>query len=328
MSAEPQKAGWRKAVAQFERASLPRSVFQLANTILPYLALLVAMYFSLRVSYWLTLALAVPAAGFLVRSFIIFHDCGHGSFFNSKRANRIAEFWTGLLSFMPAHCWSRSHATHHATSGDLDRRGVGDIMTLTLKEYRERGRWGRLLYRLYRHPASLLIFGPVFIFLMEYRVWKKSDDARHRRHVILTNLALAAIMLAASLTIGFKAYVLIQGPILMLAGAGGIWLFYVQHQFDGTYWERHEGWDYATQALHGSSYYKLPRLLQWFSGNIGFHHVHHLSPRIPNYFLEKCHESSEIFRNIRPLTMRASLSCMRLRLWDEDRRMLVGFDAV
>jgi acyl-lipid omega-6 desaturase (Delta-12 desaturase) len=324
----PDKAVWREAVARFERASRGRSLFQLANTILPYLGLLVAMYFSLRVSYWLTLLLAIPAAGLLVRSFIIFHDCGHGAFFRSRRANRFTEFWTGLLSFMPAHCWSHSHAIHHASSGDLDRRGVGDIMTLTLREYRERSRSGRFRYRLYRNPLVLLILGPVFIFLVEYRFWTRKDDARYRWNVMLTNLALAAIVLGATLTIGLRSYLLIQMPVLLIAGAAGIWMFYVQHQFDGTYWERHERWDYATQALRGSSFYELPRVLQWFSGNIGFHHVHHLSPRIPNYRLQECHESSELFRAVRPLTMKASLACLRLRLWDEERRMLVGFDAV
>ena len=323
----PDRNSWRAAVARFERASHGRSIFQLANTVIPYLALLVAMYFSMRISYWLTLALAIPAAGFLTRAFIIFHDCGHNAFFRSRRANRITEFWMGLLNFMPAHCWTHSHALHHASSGDLDRRGKGDIWTLTLEEYRSSSRLRRFRYRLYRHPITLFVGGPLFIFLLEYRVWHKGSDARERWNVVRTNIAIAGILLAVAFTIGIKTYALIQLPILMFAGTAGIWLFYVQHQFDGTYWSRNKGWDYEKQALHGSSFYKLPRLLQWFSGNIGYHHIHHLSPRIPNYFLQKCHESSEFFRSIQPLTIRTSLHCLRLHLWDEERGILVGFDA-
>jgi omega-6 fatty acid desaturase (delta-12 desaturase) len=324
----PEKKSWRSAVAPFERPSLPRSLAQLADTLIPYLLLLTAMIFSLSISYWLTLALAVPAAGFLVRAFIIFHDCGHGSFFRSRRANRIMEFWTGLLTFMPAQGWSRDHAKHHATAGDLDHRGTGDIWTLTLQEYRARSTWGRFKYRLFRHPLVLFVLGPLYIFLIEHRVWPAGADKRRRWNVIATNAALAAIVLAASLTIGFKAYLLIQLPILMFSGAAGVWLFYVQHQFEDTYWERHDGWDFARQALAGSSFYKLPRLLQWFSGNIGYHHIHHLSPRIPNYFLQRCHESNPMFSVVEPLTMRASLHALRLHLWDEEQRKLVGFEAV
>ena len=327
MAIFPDQASLRAAVAPFERASRRRSLFQLANTIIPYLLLLAAMYFSLSLSYWLTLALAVPAAGFLVRSFIIFHDCGHNSFFRSRRANRIGEFWTGLLSFMPAYCWSRNHAIHHATSGDLDQRGTGDIWMVTVQEYRSVSRLRRISYRLYRHPLVLFGLGSLFIFLFEYRIWHRGANAKQRWNILRTNGAIAAIVLIAALTIGIKSYLLIQLPILVLAGAAGIWLFYVQHQFEDTSWERHEQWNFAQQALEGSSFYKLPGILQWFSGNIGYHHIHHLSPRIPNYFLQKCHESSAIFRDVKPLTLRSSLRSLRFRLWDEERRRLVGFDA-
>jgi omega-6 fatty acid desaturase (delta-12 desaturase) len=296
--------------------------------VIPYLALLVAMYFSLHLSYWLTLLLALPAAGFMVRTFIIFHDCGHNAFFRSRLANRITEFCTGLFTFMPAQSWSRDHAKHHASSGDLDRRGTGDIWTLTLREYQSRSRWRRFIYRFYRNPAVLLIPGPIYLFLIDSRFWGAQADKRQRRNIMLTNLAVAAIVVAAAMTIGLKAYLLVQLPVLMIAGAGGIWLFYVQHQFENTYWERHEKWDFAEQALRGSSFYKLPRIFQWFSGNIGFHHVHHLSSRIPNYFLERCHKSSPLLLTVKPLTFKRSLRAMRLHLWDEDRRRLVGFDSV
>ncbi len=327
-SIKTESIDWKSVVGPYESPSLWRSLLQLTNTLLPYLALLVGMYFSMRLSYWLTLLLAIPAAGFMVRTFIIFHDCGHNSFFRSRSANRITEFCTGLLCFMPAQSWSRDHARHHASSGDLDRRGTGDIWTLTLREYKARSRWSRFVYRLYRNPVVLLVPGPLYLFLIDSRYWKSGTDLRQRRAILLTNLAVAGVVLAAILTIGIKAYLLVQLPVLMIAGAGGIWLFYVQHQFEGTYWERHENWDFMRQALRGASFYKLPKILQWFSGNIGFHHVHHLSPRIPNYFLERCHKSSSLFDSVPPLTLKKSLRALRLHLWDEDRGSLVGFDAV
>ncbi|MBM4117436.1 fatty acid desaturase [bacterium] len=320
-------AEWRAAVEPFERSSLARSLGQLATSVLPYLLLWVAMPLSLRVSYWLTLPLALTAAGFLVRSFIVCHDCGHGAFFRSRLANRVVGYLTGLIAFLPSTGWSQEHARHHAGSGNLDRRGDGDIWTLTVAEYRAASRARRLAYRLYRHPLVLLGLGPLYVFLLNYRFWHRGEGKRARWSKVWTNLGLAVIALAASLTIGLRAYLAIQLPVILLAGTAGIWLFYVQHQFEGTYWKRTGDWDYLDQALAGASFYRLPRLLQWLTGNIGYHHIHHLSPRVPNYFLQSCHESSPLFQAVPPLTLRASLRCLRFRLWDEDAGRLVGFAA-
>jgi omega-6 fatty acid desaturase (delta-12 desaturase) len=319
---------WRQAVAKYRHPSLRRSLAQMANTIIPYFALLGAMYLSLPVSYWLTLALAVPAAGFLVRIFIIFHDCGHGSFFAAKRANRTLEFFTGLLLFIPAYCWSHQHAQHHASAGDLDNRGDGDVWTLTVQEYLAQPRWKRFWYRIYRNPVVMFGVGPLYIFLIRYRYWRRKDGPRERWSTIRTNLVLLGIVLVMSLTIGVKAYVMIQLPVILLAATAGVWLFYVQHQFAGTYWERHDTWSFVRQALQGSSFYKLPRLMQWFTGNIGFHHVHHLSPRIPNYHLQRCHESHPMFQVVKPITLWSSWQSLTYRLWDEEGKQLVGYGAL
>lgn len=322
------QAEWRAIVAPFERPSLGRSLAQIATSVLPYLLLWAAMLLCLRVSTWLALALTLPAAGFLVRSFIICHDCGHGSFFRARWANRGVGFVTGLLTFLPSTGWSQEHARHHASSGDLDRRGSGDIWTLTVREYRALPRLRRLAYRLYRHPLVMLGLGPAYVFLLNYRLPRRGDSARARRSKLWTNLGLLAVALAMSLTVGIKTYLLLQLPVILIAGTVGIWLFYVQHTFDGTYWARGGRWDYFQQALAGSSFYKLPRILQWFTGNIGYHHIHHLSPRIPNYFLERCHASSPLFRAVPPLTLRASLRSLEFRLWDETAGRLVGFAAL
>ena len=292
---------------------------------IPYFALLCLMYLSLDVSYWITLGLAVPAAGFLTRNFIIFHDCGHGSFFKSRMANRILGFFTALLTFMPSYYWTHYHASHHANAGDLDNRGDGDVWTLTVQEYLALPRWKRIGYRIYRNPFFLFGLAPLYLFFIHYRYWPAGANTRVRWSATRTNVALVAIVTAASLTIGIKAYIMIQLPIMIIAGSAGIWLFYVQHQFENTYWARHEEWSYVRHALEGSSFYKLPRILQWFSGNIGFHHIHHLSPRIPNYNLQKCHESHPMFQSVKHVTLRSSLQSLGYRLWDEDHKKLVGF---
>jgi omega-6 fatty acid desaturase (delta-12 desaturase) len=319
---------WRGIVAKYESPSLPRSIRQIANTIIPYFALLYLMYLSLDVSYWITLGLAVVAAGFLARSFIIFHDCGHGSFFKSRKANRILGFFTALLTFTPSYYWSHQHAVHHKTAGDLDHRGEGDIWTLTVQEYVELPRWKRIWYRVYRNPLFLFGLAPLYVFFVHYRYWRRGDNRRARWSTIRTNVALACIVTAACLTIGIKAYLAIQLPVMFFATSGGLWLFYVQHQFENTYWERHENWSFVRQALEGSSFYKLPGILQWFSGNIGFHHLHHLSPRIPNYNLQKCHESHPMFQAVKHITLWSSLKALRYRLWDEESKRLVGFNYV
>ncbi|MFQ5989964.1 MAG: fatty acid desaturase [Candidatus Methylomirabilales bacterium] len=321
-----QQVSWQQVVAKYQHPDLRRSMWQVANSIIPYCLLWYVMYRSLEVSYWITLALAVPTAGFLVRIFIIFHDCGHGAFFKSQRANDILGFVTGVLTLTPYHGWRHEHATHHATAGDLDRRGVGDIWTLTVKEYLALPPRKRFEYRLYRNPLVLFIFGPLYLFLITQRFAKRDARKRERDSVYWTNLALGVIVAVMSLTIGLKAIILVQLPTIMIASAAGVWLFYVQHQYEGVYWERHEEWDYVAVALQGSSFYKLPKVLQWFTGNIGFHHVHHLSPRIPNYFLERCHNAVPMFQEVKAITLRPSLKSLAFRLWDEDRHQLVGFD--
>ncbi|MFQ5882602.1 MAG: fatty acid desaturase [Candidatus Methylomirabilales bacterium] len=322
---ESKKFPWRQAVAKYENPDLRRSLWQAVNTFIPYCILWYVTYRSLEVSYWMTLALSVLTAGFLVRIFIIFHDCGHGSFFKSQKANDMLGFIAGILTFTPYYGWRHEHATHHATAGDLDRRGVGDIWTLTVEEYLALSPRKRFEYRLYRNPLVMFVIGPLFVFLIRHRFAQRTASKRERYNVYWTNLAIVGTVALMSVTIGIKAYVLVHLPIIMIASAAGVWLFYVQHQYEGVYWERHENWDYVTVALQGSSFYKLPKVLHWFTGNIGFHHIHHLSPRIPNYYLERCHKESPMFQDVKSITLLASLKSFTFRLWDEERRKLVGF---
>jgi omega-6 fatty acid desaturase (delta-12 desaturase) len=242
----------------------------------------------------------------------------------SRRANDIVGFMSGVLTFTPYFYWAHRHAIHHATAGNLDRRGIGDVWTLTLREYRQGSWWLRIRYRVVRNPFFLLLIGPAYLFLVFNRFAASKEGLRWHRSVLFSNLAILALAAILSVLMGFKAYILIQLPVILLSGAAGVWLFYVQHQFENTYWTHGRNWDYATAALEGCSYYELPRVLQWFSGNIGFHHVHHLSPRVPNYRLEACHRKNPMFRKARKLTLRQSLRCLRLRVWDQERRALVS----
>jgi omega-6 fatty acid desaturase (delta-12 desaturase) len=324
----PEISTWKKIVAKYQKPSTGRGLWQIINTLLPYAALWVAMYWSLRVSWWLTVPLAILAGAFLVRIFIISHDCGHGSFFKSRRANDILGFVTGVLTLTPYYHWRWEHAIHHASSGDLDRRGMGDIWTLTVQEYIESSRWKRFAYRLARNPFVLFVLAPVFMFVFRQRIPKSEAPRRERNSVYWTNLALLVLATGLSLAFGLTAFLLLQLIVIGVAGAAGVWLFYVQHQFEGVYWERSEQWDYTTAALQGSSFYKLPWILKWFSGNIGFHHIHHLSSRIPNYHLEKCHESEPLFQTVKPVTLLSSFKSFTFRLWDEQKRKLVGYSAV
>ncbi|MEW5870344.1 MAG: fatty acid desaturase [Chloroflexota bacterium] len=322
-----EKLNWQKLVAAYARPDLRRSLWQVANTLLPYFALWAMMLWSLQVSYWLTLALAIPAAGFMMRGFIIFHDCCHGSFFKSRKANDSLGFFLGVLMLTPYAQWRHDHAVHHATAGNLDRRGVGDVFTLTVQEYLASPWWKRAGYRIMRHPLFLLTIGATFVFVVSHRFWTPKAGREERLSVVYTNLALAAIVAGMSWLVGLKAFLLVFTPIIVLACGVGVWLFYVQHQFEEAYWERKENWSFVRAGLQGSSFYKLPAVLQWFSGNIGFHHIHHLSPKIPNYNLPKCHRENAAFQ-VRPLTLWSSLKSMRLHLWDETARRLVGFDAL
>jgi omega-6 fatty acid desaturase (delta-12 desaturase) len=318
---------WKQAVIPFQNSDNRQAIWQIVNSFGPYLLLWFLMVLSLQVSYILTLLLSILAAGFLVRIFIIFHDCGHGSFFNSSKANAITGIMAGLLTFTPYYQWRHNHAIHHATAGDLDRRGVGDVLTLTIKEYLAAPWWKKLGYSIIRYPLFLFTIGATFSFLVGNRFPGKAGGRRERAGVWWTNLALAGIIAGLSALIGFKAYVMVQLPITVISCSVGVWLFYVQHNFDGTYWARHSEWNFALTGLQGSSFYKLPRLLKWFSGNIGFHHIHHLSPRIPNYKLEQCHNSSDILQ-VKPLTIMNSLKSLKYRFWDEELRQMVGYERI
>ncbi|MFQ5606158.1 MAG: fatty acid desaturase [bacterium] len=316
---------WRQVLAKYEKPQNRASIWQIVSSIVPFLVLWYLMYLSLSVSYWLVLALAPFAAGFMVRIFIIFHDCGHGSFFKSKKAKNFWGFITGILTFTPYHQWRHDHAVHHATACDLDRRGVGDVWMLTVEEYRNLPRRKKLTYRIYRNPLVMFTVGAFYLFLINNRFPTPGAARRERHSVYWTNLAILGISVIMSLAIGFVNFVLIQLPVLAMAASAGVWLFYVQHQFEGVYWERHEKWDYVKAALYGSSFYKLPRILQWFTGNIGFHHVHHLGQRVPNYHLERCYRENRLFQEVKPVTLRSSLKSLTLRLWDEKQHKLVGY---
>ena len=318
------KATWQRIVAKYQQASNPRALWQVANTFIPYLLLWYLIYLSLGVSWWLTLPLAVLAGAFLVRIFIIFHDCGHGSFFESKRANDLLGVIAGVLTFTPYYQWRWEHAMHHGTAGDLDKRGTGDVWTMTVDEYLGSPRWKRIVYRIVRNPVILLFVAPLVLFVIIQRI-PSTQGRRERRSVWWMNLAVACVVVTMSWIFGIKAYLLIQLVITMVAGAGGVWMFYVQHQFEGAYWERGDNWDYTAAALRGSSFYKLPAVLQWFSGNIGFHHIHHLSPRIPNYNLQRCHDADPLFEQVKPITLAASMKSLALRLWDEKSGKLTGY---
>jgi omega-6 fatty acid desaturase (delta-12 desaturase) len=320
--------GWRQAVAKYQKPDALRSWWQLINSVVPYFILWYLMIESLNISYWLTLLLAIPAAGFLVRIFIIFHDCGHGSFFKSRRLNDAVGIFTGLFTFTPYYQWRYSHAVHHATVGDLDRRGTGDVWTLTVYEYQALSPWRKLIYRVFRNPLVMFTVGALGVFLIGNRIPRRDGSRRVRASAHWTNLAVVGIIALLSFTIGIKTYVLVQLPVLLLSASAGVWLFYVQHQYEGVYWERHDRWDFVAASLKGSSYYKLPKVLQWFSGNIGFHHIHHISPKIPNYLLEKCYRENPLFQQVKPLTLLGSFKSMFLHLWDEESKQLVSFAAL
>jgi omega-6 fatty acid desaturase (delta-12 desaturase) len=318
-------AAWRETLAPYAQAHAGRAILGLATSVLPYLALSAAMYLALSVSWLLALAMAVPTSAFLVRTFIVFHDCSHGSFLKSKRANAWLGMALGLLLYSPFLRWRHDHAVHHATSGDLERRGVGDIRTLTVAEYGALSSRGRLGYRLSRNPLLMFVLGPIIAMIIGPRIVAMGARPRMRRSVIATNIALAVLIGALCWLIGWRAYLLVCGPAALLAGSIGIWLFYVQHQFEDAYWESGESWSYADAALRGSSYLKLPQPLQFCTGNIGFHHVHHLSARIPNYNLQRAHDENPAFHNVPTLSLSDGLRAVALKLWDEDRGRLVTF---
>ena len=316
---------WKPIIAAYQKPSAGRATWQVLNSVGVYVALWVAMALALTVSWWLAIPLAVLAGAMLVRVFIIFHDCGHGCFFSSRTANDSWGFVTGVLTFTPYAHWRWQHAIHHGTTGNLDRRGVGDVWTMTVREYRRAPWWKRVAYRVARNPIVLLGIAPLVMFLLEQRVPSSRAGARERRSVWWTNLCLLGMAIGMSAVFGFLPYLILQLTILAVAGGVGIWLFYSQHQFEGAYWARGDDWSYADAALRGSAFLELPRVLQWFTGNIGYHHIHHLSARIPNYNLQACHESHSLFERVTPMTVFQSIRAFSLKLWDETSGKLVGF---
>lgn len=322
-------AEWRAIVARYTGADVFRSAFQLVSTIGLLVAALIVGYWFMSRAPWVTALLTVPIAGLLIRTFIIMHDCAHGSFLPWPKANDAIGFMTGVLTFTPFSQWRREHALHHASSGDLDRRGYGDVTTLTVAEYRALSRWGRLKYRLYRHPIVLFGIGPLHMIVVQrFRFPGLATGSKQMWGLWMTNLALVGLGAATVLAFGWKSVFLLYLPAYYLAAAGGIWLFYVQHQFEEAYWERGKSWDYATAAITGSSHLRLPGVLNWFTGHIGLHHVHHLGPRIPNYRLKAAHEENEIFHAAPELTLRSALRTLSLTLWDEESGRMVGFRGV
>jgi omega-6 fatty acid desaturase (delta-12 desaturase) len=314
---------WKAVVAPYARPHIGRSLLDLATSAVPYLFFAWLMYKSLAVGYWLTLLLAVPGSGFLLRTYIVFHDCAHGSFLPSKRANVWLGRVLGLLVYSPYAAWKHSHAVHHATSGDLDRRGTGDVPTLTVAEYRARPWAARVGYRLFRNPLVMFGIGPLYALALQPRFFNRRMRPRILRSTLLTNVALTVVIGLICWGIGWRAFIGVQLPMAILAATAGVFLFYVQHQFEDVYWRNSGDWDYAEAALRGASHLRLPRVLQFFSGNIGLHHVHHLSARIPNYNLQRAHDENPIFHDVPTLSLWDGLRATRLKLYDEDAGRLV-----
>lgn len=322
------QAQLKKSVAAFANSDMKASIIQLINTILPFFLLWFLAYQSLSISIWLSLALSIASAGFVVRIFIIFHDCTHSSFFKNNKANKIVGTITGIITHFAFAKWKRDHAIHHATSSNLDKRGTGDVWVMTVDEYVAASFWGRLAYRLYRNPIIMFGLGPIYLFLISNRFNRKGAKRKERMNTYLINVSLVAIYALLIWAVGWQAFLIVQLPILFVAGSLGIWLFYVQHQFEDSYFENEEEWDFVKAAVDGSSYYKLPKIMQWMTGSIGFHHVHHLSPRVPNYNLEKAHESTPPLQKATTITLASSLKSIRFRLFDEASKSFVTFREV
>jgi acyl-lipid omega-6 desaturase (Delta-12 desaturase) len=321
-------AGWQQLVRTYQQPNLRQAVWQMLTSFGGLFLSLSLMALSLTVSYGLTLFLAVFAAGFLVRVFIIQHDCGHGSFFKSRRANDLVGTVCGVLTMAPYRFWRKTHAIHHAHHAELEERGIGDVWTMTVQEYQAAPWWKRAAYRVFRNPVFLFVIAPPVNFIVLQRFplngsvsWRTGEIAS----VWWTDLAIVALLGAAALAFGPLEVLMVWLPVMVIASSVGTWLFYVQHQFERTYWEHTPQWDYTLAAMHGSSYYQLPRVLQWFTGNIGFHHIHHLSPRIPNYNLQRCHDENPLLQQVASLSVRDSLKTAGLTLWDEEQQRLVTF---
>ncbi|MGG4144722.1 fatty acid desaturase [Paenibacillus algorifonticola] len=325
MDQKAKQVSLKKSLAPYEKVNMKTSIQQLINTLLPLGFFWYAAYAVMPISYLLTIVFSLITAGFVIRTFIICHDCCHGSFFKSKRANAIVGTITGIITLVPFQQWKYSHSIHHATSSNLDKRGIGDIWIMTVDEYIAATPLRRLFYRIYRHPAVMFGLGPIAVFLIQYRFNRKGARRQERLNTYLINVSIVALYAGLSWLLGWQAFVMVQLPVMFLSGLFGIWLFYVQHQFEDTYFENEDEWSYVKAAVEGSSYYKLPRPLQWITGNIGFHHVHHLSPKVPNYYLEDAHNSSVPLQQATTITLKTSLTALRFRLWDEENKMFVSF---
>ena len=323
---KPKASDWKSMIARYQGSHVGRSLFQLVTTLGLLVMTLLAMHRMLHVAWWVPMLLVLPAAGFIVRTFIIMHDCSHGSFLPWPKVNDAVGFVTGILTLTPYAQWRREHALHHASSGDLDRRGNGDVTTITVREYLALSPWARFRYRIFRNPAVLLGLGPLhMIVLQRFRTRGKATGTMQLWNVWMTNIAIAGLIATLILAAGAKSLLVIYLPAYYIATMAGVWLFYVQHQFEDAYWEPHERWDYATAAVHGSSYLRLPRVLQWFTGSIGLHHVHHLGPRIPNYRLQRAHDENPIFHAAPVMTIRQGVRALGLTLYDEQQRQMIRF---
>lgn len=318
----------RKEVALFAKSETKTSVLQIINTILPLLVIWAAGYFLLQFSPWFAVACSVLASGFVVRTFIIFHDCTHGSFFKSKKANNVVGNITGILTSFPYEKWKREHIIHHATSSNLDKRGIGDIDMLTVDEYLEKSKLGRFGYRLYRNPLVMFGLGPLYLVLILNRLNCKDAKKKERMNTYFSNGISLIICATLIYLFGWQSFLLVHGLTLFIAGALGIWLFYIQHTYEDSYFDYDQEWDYVKAAVEGSSYYKLPKLLQWITGNIGYHHVHHLAPRVPNYHLEAAHESIPPLQTATTITLKTSVESIRYKLYDPKHNKFISFKEV
>lgn len=318
----------KKHIKPFENPDTKASVWQLVNTLPPFFLLWYLAYEAISVSLILSIALSILAGGFVVRVFIIFHDCCHGSFFKNRKVNHFVGTVTGILTMFPYEKWKREHSIHHATSSNLDKRGTGDVWIMSVEEYKKASKLERLQYRLYRNPFIMFVLGPLYLFLITNRMNRKNARRKERRNTYLTNVSIIGITALLIWAIGWSSFLIVQLPIMFVAGSLGIWLFYVQHQFEDSYFEDEADWDYVKAAIDGSSYYKLPRVLQWITGNIGYHHVHHLSPKVPNYNLEQVHESTPPLQQATTITVGSSLKSIRFRLYDEESKTFVHFKEI
>lgn len=314
-----------KSVAPYAKSDRRKSIVQLINTIPPFFIFWVLAYYAFQISPWLMIPVAMIASGFVVRTFIIFHDCTHGSFFKNKKANDIVGTITGVLTLFPYEQWKREHAIHHATSSNLDKRGVGDIWVMTVKEYEEATKMQRLGYRLYRNPLVMFGLGPLYLVLVSNRFNRKGVRTKERLNTYLTNTLIIVVYGLMSLWLGWQTFFAIQGTIMFVAAMLGIWLFFIQHTFEDSYFEEQDDWNYVKAAVEGSSYYQLPKILQWVTGNIGFHHVHHLAPRVPNYNLEQAHEEVEPLQYATTITLKSSLASLKYKVYDQENYRFITF---